>query len=74
MAEECECEALQGSRQWQKIWFAAPPVPVVTWRADRVVLAVGYSGGHLCLFEIDKSVPIHFNQKEKEETAVTFLA
>ena len=39
---------------WQKIWFAAPPVPVVTWRADRVVLAVGYSGGHLCLFEIDE--------------------
>ena len=45
---------------------AAPPPPVVTsvaWRADGVVLAVGYSGGHLCLFEIDKSDPIHFNQK-----------
>ena len=25
-----------------------------------------YSGGHLCLFEIDKSEPIHFNQKEEE--------
>ena len=45
---------------------AAPAPPVVTsvaWRADGVVLAVGYSGGHLCLFEIDKSEPIHFNQK-----------
>ena len=52
----------------------SPVVTSVAWRADGAVLAVGYSGGHLCLFEIDKSEPIHFNQKEKEETAVTFLA
>ena len=50
---------------------AAPAPPVVTsvaWRADGVVLAVGYSGGHLCLFEIDKSEPIHFNQKVSQLT------
>ena len=38
-------------------------VTSMTWRADGVVLAVGYLSGHLCLFEIDKSEPIHFNQK-----------
>ena len=40
----------------------SPVVTSVAWRADGAVLAVGYSGGHLCLFEIDKSEPIHFNQ------------
>ena len=84
-----DLQLCRAAGNWQKIWSAAPPsvegdegaaaapAPVVTsvaWRADGVVLAVGYSGGHLCLFEIDKSEPIHFNQKEKEETAVTFLA
>ena len=38
-------------------------VTSVVWRTDGAVLAVGYSTGHLCLFEIEKNEPIHFNQK-----------
>lgn len=45
----------------------------LVWRPDGAVLAVGYTSGHLCLFEIEKNEPIHFNQSENK-SRVTFLA
>ena len=63
-----DLQLCRAAGNWQRIWSAAPPegataVTSLAWRADGAVLAAGYSGGHLCLFEIDKSEPIHFNQK-----------
>ena len=48
-------------------------VTLIAWPANGVVLVVGYSGGHLCLFEIDKSEQIHSNQTECA-AAVTCLS
>ena len=65
--ESGQLQLCRAAGNWQRIWSAAPPegttVTSLAWRADGALLAAGYSGGHLCLFEIDKSEPIHFNQK-----------
>ena len=66
--ESGHLQLCRAAGNWQRIWSAPPPegatvMTSLAWRADGAVLAAGYSGGHLCLFEIDNSEPIHFNQK-----------